>query len=279
MGHLLFDFNKLKNIERHLCEAEIRGLCRSQYLGDHEVLCRVLGRYSMFLDTRDTGFAPHMIMDGFWEYWVTKFMMDVVKPGFCTLDIGANFGYYSLFLSGLVGQQGICHAFEPNPNTALKLKKTLSVNGFAQENVYTIGLGKVTSMAQFFMPNNEPKNCRVVDANFKCQETEGNIIDIEVTTIDTFCKAIPGIDFIKIDAEGSEFDILLGMNDVMKNYRPKILLEFNSHRGYDGGSLLDYMQQFYDRPKVLGYDANLTVAKRDEILSPNNPEDWMLYFE
>ena len=76
----------------------------------------------MYLDTRDVGFAQHIIMDGYWEYWVTQFMIEVVKPGFRVVDIGANFGYYTNLLSDLVGPDGCCLAIEPNPNTLAKLR-------------------------------------------------------------------------------------------------------------------------------------------------------------
>src|SRR5918912_920802 len=78
-------------------------------------LCRVLGRYKMYVDLRDTGFVPHLMFEGYWEYWITDFMWRNLGPGQVALDVGANHGYYTVLMSDLVGAQGMVRAFEPNP--------------------------------------------------------------------------------------------------------------------------------------------------------------------
>ncbi len=281
MAQFLFDIQNIKSIERHVCEAEIRSLCRSQYLGDHEVICRSLGRYLMYLDTRDVGFAQHIIMDGYWEYWVTQFMIETVKPGFHVLDIGANFGYYTNLLSDLVGHEGYCLAVEPNPRTVAKLKKTISVNGFFSRcRVIDKALGKEQrTRVPLYASVSEPKNSCVVSPGYVATAPDVEIIEVEGSTVDITCANEPRIDFVKIDAEGSEFDILLGMSNVLETFRPKLLLEFNAHRNYDAAQLLDYMSEFYNPPKALGYNARLKKVDKKELLRLERLDDWMLYFE
>ena len=281
MAQFLFDIQNITSIERHICEAEIRSLCRSQYLGDHEVICRSLGRYLMYLDTRDVGFAQHIIMDGYWEYWVTQFMIEVVRPGFRVVDIGANFGYYTNLLSDLVGPEGHCFAIEPNPYTVAKLRKTVSVNGFVSRcKIIDKALGKAQcARVPLYASMSEPKNSCVVSPGYVTTSADDKIVEVEGTTVDIICTKEPRIDFVKIDAEGSEFNILFGMEAVLKKFKPKVLLEFNIHRGYDGSHLLDYMAQYYKSPKALGYDAILQKVDREELLAKDRQEDWMLYFE
>ncbi|MGD9663942.1 MAG: hypothetical protein AB7U34_01845 [Novosphingobium sp.] len=54
---------------------EIEAICRQRvapvYMGDGQVLSRVLARFKFLTSTHDTGFAPHIIMDGYWEMWLT----------------------------------------------------------------------------------------------------------------------------------------------------------------------------------------------------------------
>ena len=84
-------------------EAEIRARVQTVYLGRQTVLSRVLGFNKMFLSTTDLGFSLHVMLDGFWEIWLTLFFARSVKAGMVALDIGANFGYYSVLLGAAVG--------------------------------------------------------------------------------------------------------------------------------------------------------------------------------
>jgi hypothetical protein len=93
-------------------------------------LCRVLGRHKMYVDLRDTGFAPHLMFEGYWEYWITEFIWRNAKPGQVALDVGANHGYYTLLLADLVGPNGKVHAFEPNPRLAELLGQNIALNGY-----------------------------------------------------------------------------------------------------------------------------------------------------
>ena len=126
-----FDIWQLLSRPRADNEAELRGLCKTAYLGDHTALARVLGRYKMYVDTRDTSISSHLMMEGFWEMWVTEAMLRHVRPGMTVLDIGANLGYFTLLLADLVGPEGRVLAFEPNPEMAGRLRKSVAINGFA----------------------------------------------------------------------------------------------------------------------------------------------------
>jgi hypothetical protein len=106
----------LKREARTLNEATIRSLCHSAYLGDNTALCRVLGRYKMYVDSQDFGLSPHLMLDGYWEMWVTEALVSLVRPGMVVADIGANLGYYALLLADLVGDAGMVHAFELTPH-------------------------------------------------------------------------------------------------------------------------------------------------------------------
>ena len=76
---------------------------RSQYLGNGTLLCQVLGGLKLFVIGDDVGFSPHMIFEGYWEFWLTRHFAEVIRPGDTVLDIGANLGYYTLLAADLVG--------------------------------------------------------------------------------------------------------------------------------------------------------------------------------
>src|SRR5438309_1518671 len=91
----LVHLRQIRSDPRYVLESRVRALSGAVYLGEGQALCRVLGRYKMFVDTRDRGFGSHLLLDGYWEIWLTRFLARAVRPGMACLDIGANLGYYA----------------------------------------------------------------------------------------------------------------------------------------------------------------------------------------
>jgi FkbM family methyltransferase len=198
------------------------------------------------------------------------------------LDIGANYGYYSLLLSDLVGPDGFCLAAEPNPFAVRKLTKNLAINGFASRSkVLPAALGRSASgQVSLFVPMDEPKNACIVASGTAVPPGFNGIIEqVEMTSVDAICAGQSKIDFVKIDAEGSEFDIILGMLETLNRFRPRLLLEFNANRDYDADLLLTKLSEIYGEPKYLDYDAELKEAAKSQLLARDRRDDWMLYYE
>lgn len=275
-----FHVSSIRYLPRSQGERQIRERCIAQYFGNYEIMCRCLGQFKMFVDSRDIGFAPHIIMDGFWEYWVTQFIAAQLKEGATVLDIGANFGYYTLLMSELVGPFGKCIAFEPNPGVAAKLRKTISINGFdARISLHEVALGNVASgEISFFIPDHEPKNGFVVQNGGFCSDPGGRVITVRETTVDDICAGLERLDFIKIDAEGSEANIVDGMMGVIARLKPSILIEFNAGRAYDARTLVSRLYEMYGSLSFLDFDGQLKPVTIDRLETENVGEDWMLYF-
>ena len=54
----------------------------------------------------DLMLGPRLILDGFWEAWVTLAIGRHIQPGFHCVDVGANYGYYSLVMAAAAGATG-----------------------------------------------------------------------------------------------------------------------------------------------------------------------------
>ena len=119
----------LRTGNRREIEAQIRDRTQTVPLPDGSVLCRVLGRFKMFTDAADAGIAPHLLLDGYWQYWVTEFMCRNVARGETALDVGAVYGYWSVLLADLVGPEGHVTALEANPWLHWLLRRNVLVNG------------------------------------------------------------------------------------------------------------------------------------------------------
>lgn len=120
---------------RREVEALIRDRTHTVPLPDGSILCRVLGRFKMFVDAADAGIAPHLLLDGYWQYWVTEFISRNVARGEIAYDVGAIYGYYTLLFADLVGPDGRVVALEANP----------WLHGLLGRNIWLNGLGAVAT--------------------------------------------------------------------------------------------------------------------------------------
>jgi FkbM family methyltransferase len=169
----IYDIWRVLGQPRDVAEAEIRATCRTVYLGEHEALTRILGRYKMYVDTRDIGIASHLMMEGYWEMWVTEAMMRLLRRGAVVADVGANLGYFTLLMADLTGAEGHVLSFEPNPELARRLRKSIDVNGFAGfTDFYPCGLAEEEGWALMEVRNDQPGGGRTIPVHEHEREPE-----------------------------------------------------------------------------------------------------------
>lgn len=262
----------LAEMPRDEAEAAIRARTQVVPLGDGILLARVLGRYKMFLRADDRGFAAHVMLDGYWESWLTLFFVRFLKPGMVAIDVGANFGYYTCIFAEAVGATGRVIAFEPVPSTAHLLRQTVQLNGFAaMTTIEEAAAADFVGHVQMFVPPGEPKNALVTDLDL------GPKIDVRATTLDSACLDLPRIDIIKIDAEGAEQSILEGMQEVLARHRPALLIEFNAARYADPATFLAKLLAGGRTLNVIGFDGHPAPIKAETVLNRRPFDDWLLY--
>jgi FkbM family methyltransferase len=151
-----------------------------------------------------------------------------VKPGETWLDIGAHYGYTALALCSLVGEAGRVYAFEPMLSTAGYLNQTRILNQYVQMNVVPLALGRQAGL-QF---HQLPVERGMVDST----RPAGIWMErLTVTSLDWLWPYIneknDKIDGVKIDVQGMEIEALQGMTDLLKQHRPKLVVEV--HAGVD----------------------------------------------
>jgi FkbM family methyltransferase len=158
-----------------------------------------------------------------------------VGEGETWLDIGAHYGYTAIALSKLVRGTGRVYAFEPMLNTAGCVSRTRVLDDLPQLTVIPIALGNSADLAmRSLLPVRG-----MVDSTL--QATEGFKESFLISRLDwlwpRISKPNSRIDGIKIDVQGMEIEALEGMVDVVKRYRPKLLVEL--HTGVSRPKLLD----------------------------------------
>jgi FkbM family methyltransferase len=145
-----------------------------------------------------------------------------IKPGNTVVDIGANIGYFSRFLSMKVGTQGHVYAFEPIPTTFATLLKTIQLNGLT--NVTPVNMASSDHEGTVTMYLSHTHYMASLDV--KWASTAGGETQVPCTTIDAFFSSLPNKpDFIKMDIEGGGVYALKGMEQTIKSYQPVLFLE------------------------------------------------------
>lgn len=257
-------------------ETAIRRRVQTAYLGEGVVLARILGRHKIFLRSSDRGFACHVMLDGFWEIWLTQFLACHVKPGMTVVDVGANFGYFTLLLGDAVGESGHVIAVEPNPNAVALLQESVLLNGHGQRTrIVPHALGATAGQGKLYFPYGEPKNAALVDRE---DLPGGRTIDVTTLTLDEVALPCKKVDLVKIDAEGGEIAIVAGMRQLIARDRPTITLEFNPARYVDPRGFLDEMLASYGKALELSLDGALLPLDRTAVLDQTNREDRILIF-
>ena len=165
-----------------------------------------------------------------------------IKSGDYCFDIGSNKGQYIYKLNKLTQSEKI-FAFEPIPKNYRFLK-----NIFPECKIFKYALSNEVGLKKMKIPivNNRLLDTRAkIDFNIlEKNETGYRTIKIECNTIDLFIKQnnVRKIDFLKIDVEGHEFDILKGGIQSIKTFRPIILIEIEQrHHPYNISRIFNFI--------------------------------------
>ena len=145
------------------------------------------------------------------------------RPGDCVLDIGANVGDWTLPLALAVGPRGKLLAFEPVPYLAQALVKTARINRHDWVEVLELALSSTDGTAEFSVE-------RANSGGSRLGRVAGDFSQITVRTarLDSVLASrtdIDRIDFVKIDVEGFEEQVLQGARETFARFRPALLFE------------------------------------------------------
>jgi FkbM family methyltransferase len=204
------------------------------------------------------------------------FVRRLLRPGQRAIDIGANYGVYALTMAKIVGATGAVWAFEPASSTAAFLAQGVAANNFSQVVIECSALSSACGTARLALNDNSEFNSLVRD-ELPALTTE----TVPVVTLDD-CLVRYGwkdIDFMKIDAEGEEQNIIAGGRRFFTECSPLILYEikagadlhlelvqhfarigFESYRLIPG---LDLLVPFDVDSEPDGYLLNLFCCKKD----------------
>ncbi|HEX3920394.1 MAG TPA: FkbM family methyltransferase [Caulobacteraceae bacterium] len=278
-GLRLLEQAHLRSLDREPLEAHARELATTAYLGNSVSLCRVLGRYHMYVDTTDVGFAAHLLMGGFWETWLTIFMARRLMPGMRVADVGANHGYYTLLMGDMVGPQGRVAAVEPNAKIADLLRKSVAINGFADRTqVFEQAACELDDESIWMrLPIGEPKNGHRVAGPDAPTMPGDTVVQARAGRLATMLGGWDRLDFAKIDVEGAEETAIAGLMPILERDKPDLVVEFNAPRCAAPREFIDRLESLYGRIRHIEGDSEAHDTPRETLFDASRIDDWLLF--
>jgi len=181
-----------------------------------------------------------------------------IKSGDTVIDVGANIGSLTLVAAKLTGPQGKVICFEPSPRFSDIIKNNINLNNFSEfVSVQAVALGKE--------PHTVYLNEQVADDTTNHIDTFGT--SVRQVTLDSCTKELEKVDFLKIDVEGYELEVLKGSSETIQKTKC-LYIEFISN------NLIQASADPKEIIKLLKLHFSLHYYKND-LLSPftYNPDE------
>jgi FkbM family methyltransferase len=192
----------------------------------------VSGGSRMVVDTSEA-LGRTLAISGVWEPNVTPVFRSLLGPGDVCVDVGAGIGYYTLLASGLVDPGGHVYALEPAPRPYAALCSNLELNGVSNVTALRVAAGREDGRALLYDPppgNLGQSSMRVTpDARIPPPGIRP-ATEVPVHPIGSLLREsdIDRVRLVKIDVEGSEVDVLRGLEPLLDaGCRPSLLVELH----------------------------------------------------
>jgi FkbM family methyltransferase len=149
-----------------------------------------------------------------------QLLRKILFQGAVVIDVGANIGIYSAFLSRCVGPTGLVHSFEPSPDNFKRL--SAATRNLSNVRLTQAAVGERSGECKLYVSDKLNVDHRAYIANGESR----HIVPIEMITLDDYFKPGERVDLIKMDIQGYELHALRGAKRVLKeNPDINLLLE------------------------------------------------------
>lgn len=201
------------------------------------------------------------------ELQTKRWMSEQIKEDWVCIDVGANIGYHSILMSRLASR-GHIFAFEPTI-TSRMLHKNLNFNNVSNVEVLEQAVGAVSGN----------KN----EELYRIWGRKPEKATYEFITIDDFVKqrGLTRVDFIKVDVDGFDIEVLEGAKETLSRLNPVVLVELNHALSTRNRSNAEAFELFLDAKydKCLVLDSHNYVFSRDWEIGHPWPQEVRVAFD
>lgn len=189
-------------------------------------------------------------------------ILELVPPDGTCIDVGANVGFYALSLAKRVGPRGAVHVFEPDPDTFRRLNDNVDLNGLRDiVRTYSAAVTNQTGNALFYRSG--PVHT-AWGSLVEFKDIAVGTITVPTVSLDEFLRVqgIDQVDFVKVDVEAGEFELLEGAETSLRNqvFR-NVLIEFNGVRLAERGRTLGEFLEVFARHRYRPVELNLALLR------------------
>ncbi len=164
-----------------------------------------------------------MLAEGDWFESEMELWRNILSQGMTVIDVGANVGVYTLSAASRVGQTGKVIAIEPFSFCVRCLEETCRLNNLSWVKIYGSAASKEAGIGFLSLQSSSELN-EIIKG--ETEESQG-LEKVTFITLDSLIEKeeLQQVDWLKIDAEGHEIEVLLGSQTLIERFSPKILYE------------------------------------------------------
>jgi FkbM family methyltransferase len=182
-----------------------------------------MGGFTFKCDLRDT-ISREVCFTGRYEPQETALVQSILRPGMTFVDVGANWGYFTLLAAHLVGKAGRVVSLEPDPRLFPILQESIVRNYLEQVTVLQVAAASEEGTLKLAGYNESGDNFGI--SRIVCEGEQESTFDVIARPLDKLFDdlGLHTIDLLKMDIEGFEWYALSGLENSLSHLRIKRLL-------------------------------------------------------
>jgi FkbM family methyltransferase len=231
-----FEATRLGDVAAYHAE---RGLARAVRPGT--VTCGISATGALVVIPMVERSLRHFYVTGRYEQDVEAISEAVLEHGDTVIDVGANIGIHTLNFARLIGPTGHVHSFEPSPEVAALLRRSIEANGWTDRiTLHEQAVSNFEGELELYV-DDAAASLTASTARHPWLESARRV-SVPAATLDSCMLDVlrrpPKL--LKVDVEGAELQVFQGAASLFDRHPPKfVIAEFSPM--VDGNSVVDWL--------------------------------------